>query len=345
MKIHIDVTHPSDVHLFHHFVNIAVSNGNEVLITARNKEVTFALLDAYDLPHIKLGKHYRGIIKKILGLFEYDFLLYRVLKKFKPAVILSCGSIYAAHVGWLLRIPVITYEDTGNMEQIRLYLPFVKSVITPLKFSRFLGKKQIAIPTTKEIAYLLPKYYTPDPSIFDELGILPSTKYVVLRFVSWMASHDIGHKGIPYNNQLQIIEEISRYAHVFISSERPLSPELEKYMLKTKPHRMHDVLYYAQLLFGESATMASECAVLGTPAIFINNANIVYCIEQQKYDLVFNYREDIESIEEALDKACQILLDKDSKQKAAVNSRKYLEGKVDLTEYFLKNYVHKENTC
>ena len=48
--------------------------------------------------------------------------------------------------------------------------------------------------------------FTPDITVLQELGVSPEEKYVILRFVSWNASHDIGHKGISYENKLKAIK-------------------------------------------------------------------------------------------------------------------------------------------
>jgi predicted glycosyltransferase len=47
-------------------------------------------------------------------------------------------------------------------------------------------------------------------------------------------------------------------------------------------------MYYADLFIGESATMASESAVLGTPAIFVSTlqAGVLNEIEE-KYGLLY----------------------------------------------------------
>ena len=37
---------------------------------------------------------------------------------------------------------------------------------------------------------------------------------------------------------------------------------------------MHNALKYASLFVGEGATMASECAILGTPAIYVNSLKV-----------------------------------------------------------------------
>ena len=77
---------------------------------------------------------------------------------------------------------------------------------------------------------------------------------------------------------------MSRYARVFISSESELPVELESYRLPTKPEMIGHVLAHATLVFGESATMVSESAMLGVPGIYIDNTGRYYTRDlQDKY--------------------------------------------------------------
>lgn len=335
MKILIDVSHPSDVHLFHYFVKSLLKHDHQVIITARKKECSLELLDAYKLSYQTVGNKYKSIFMKILGMFANTFELVKVIRKHRPQLVLSHGSMYASQAGWLCRTPAFSYEDTGNLEQIYLYLPFVEKVITPLSFSKDLGRKQVRLNTTKEFSYLHPGVFTADVTILTELGIDISQKFVILRFVSWEATHDVGHKGISLADKRKIVDSFSSVARVFISSEQLLPPDLEQFRLKVAAHRMHHVLYFASLLFGESATMASECAILGTSAFFINDAEICYNIDQEKFGLVANYKESPESISRALSSALEILSDENSKKRAQEKAKIYRESLIDLSDVFV----------
>ena len=58
---------------------------------------------------------------------------------------------------------------------------------------------------------------------------------------------------------------------VYISSEKALPSELAQYKLSTPSAQIHDVLANADLYVGDSQTMATEAALLGTPAIRSNS--------------------------------------------------------------------------
>ena len=51
MKILIDIGHPGHVHYFRNFIKKMEENLHEVLIVARDKEVTFKLLEFYKIPY------------------------------------------------------------------------------------------------------------------------------------------------------------------------------------------------------------------------------------------------------------------------------------------------------
>ena len=342
MRILIDVGHPSDVHLFKYFYEEMSRKNHQILFTARDKEVTIGLLDAYRSNYISYGKPFKSRFGKLFGIFKFDCQLYRLARHFKPDLFFTHGSFYASHVAFLMRKPFITFEDTGNLEQILLYRFFADVILTPDTFVRNLGKKHLRFKGTKELAYLHPRNFVPDESVLNEIGVRPGERFVLLRFVGWNASHDSGHHGITFSNKLRVIREISKTARVFISSESPLPEEIVHLKISIAPEKILSVMYFADLLYGESATMASECAIIGTPAIFVNNARISYTLEQElKYDLIYNFTESDEDQEKSIQKALGLLAMPDLKNTWRKKSSKLIHEQIDLTAFmvwFIEQY-------
>ena len=106
--------------------------GHKFLFTCREKEFEIELLESTGFKYVSFGKKYKSIIGKVFGILVFNLKMLKVSLKFKPDFYLSVGSIYAAQVSWLLRKPHLVMEDTGNMEQIRLYLPFTDICIFPI---------------------------------------------------------------------------------------------------------------------------------------------------------------------------------------------------------------------
>ena len=346
MRILIDIGHPAHVHLFKHFAWEMQRKGHDILFTCREKEFEIYLLEHYGFQYKSFGKKYSSRIGKLWGLIEFDIKEFILGLKFKPDLFLSHGSIYAAHAAWLLGKPHISLEDTGNWEQIRLYLPFTDVVLTPDVLPHDYGYKHIRYAGYHELAYLHPNWFNCNGNVTDHLFVGKTEPYAVLRFVSWRATHDKGLSGFSDENKIKAVKEFSKYARVFISSEKELPEELEPYRIKTPPERMHDVLAHAKLFFGESATMASESAVLGTPAIYLNEHWLGYTNEEQEYGLLFSYKVSPEDQIAAIEKGFSLLqqpgLEEDMKQ----NRSRFLSEKIDPTAFmvwFIENYPESFN--
>lgn len=232
MRILIDIGHPAHVHLFRNFARVMIDKGNEVLFTCREKEYEKELLSYYGFPYVSFGRKYKSTLGKIFGMVKFDYKEWRTCLKFKPDVLLSHGSLYAAFASSLVRKPHISFEDTFNMEQVRLYEPFSDVILTGDYPHPRISDKEIHFAGYHELAYLHPNRFKPDDSILKELGVSRDEKYVIIRFVAWNATHDVGHKGIFFENKLKAVEEFSKYSKVFISSEAPLPEQLQKFSLR-----------------------------------------------------------------------------------------------------------------
>ena len=182
------------------------------MITARDKEISHYLLNYYKIEFVSRGKGKNSMFGKILYMFYADTLLYKYANKFKPDLFMSFSTIYPSHVAFIKGLPYIGITDTEHAkEQHLLFKPFSKVILTPSSFKRDFGKKQIRFNGYMELCYLHPKYFTPDPSILDLLGITKDEKYVIMRFVSWNASHDVGQSGLSFNMKKKTVSILSKY--------------------------------------------------------------------------------------------------------------------------------------
>jgi predicted glycosyltransferase len=320
MRIFIDIGHPAHVHYFKNFIKMMSARGHVFFISSRDKE--FA----------------QGS-KRIIGKLFYTFIAdYRLLRKsifFNPDVYLSFGSPYAAHVSWLLRKPHIAITDTEHAKLgIMSFRLFTKYIITSFYFKKNFGKNHFRFRGLIEWAYLNPKYFTADTKIFNLLGISENEKYVIIRFVRWNATHDIGHRGIELAYREKFVEVISKFAKVFISSEVPLPKSLESYRLNISIDKMHDALSFASLFIGESGTMSSEAALLGTPAINISTSAVGLGSFEElvKRGLMFV----IPDNQLALDKAIELLTLKEYHDIFISKLEKIKSEYEDINEYLMK---------
>jgi hypothetical protein len=242
--------------------------------------------------------------------------------------------------------PHIALEDTFNMEQVKLSMLFTDVVLTGDYPHPSLGKKEIKYPGYHELAYLHPNVFTLDERVLAILGMKKGEKYAIVRFVAWEASHDIGHSGISYENKIKLVKTLSRHLHVFISSEMELPEELKNYQIKIPPEQMHNALAFAHLFVGESSTMATESAVLGTPSIYINDSKLGYTNDLANYGLLYSYMEsEIDQIT-AIKKAEELALKQNTKEEYLTKREQMLADKIDVSAFliwFVENYPESVN--
>jgi len=341
MKILIDIKHPAHVHFFKNFIKIMERGGHKILVTAREKEMTISLLKKYGIKFIKISSIGKSKISLIKELFVRCYRFYKIAKKFKPDIILELMGVTGAPVGRILGIPSLVFYDTENA-RLTNWLAYLlcTEFITPSCFKKNFGKKHTRYKGYHELAYLHPKYFKPGNKVLKMLGLKENETFTIVRFVSWGASHDIFHKGISENLKIKAVEEFSKYGKVFITSEKSLPTDLKKFELKLPKELIHHLLYYATLLYGESATMASEAAVLGTYAIYLDNEGRGYTDEEEKkYGLIFNYTESINDQIKSIKQGVKILKNRKSKKEAKLKRKKLLKGTIDVTTFIIKKVL------
>ncbi len=327
MRIMIDIGHPGHVHLFKNLAHLMIKEGAKVLFTAREKESELELLQTEGFDFVSFGKHYKQLWWKMWGLLKFDAKMLSNARRFKPDLLISHGSIYAAHAAYLLGKKHLALEDSGNMEQVNLYRPFTDVILTPQVLPNDLGPRQIRYDGYHEIAYLHPEYFTPDPAVFDWLGLEKGTPFAIVRFVSWTATHDVGQQGISGEDKINLVKELSKKMKVFITSEVNLPEELKPFYLKLPFDKFHHALGFADLVISEGSTTAMEAAVLGIPTIYPNTNPGSNCLDLAKEGLIFHTTDSREAFK-LLEEVSQT-----DRQCFRERGRKLLRDKVDLTKY------------
>jgi len=320
-------------------------NGHQFCVCARDKDVTHLLLDHFQIKYASKGKSRKGFIGKILFLMKANILLFKLGKKFKPDLFLSFGSPYAAQIAKILGKPHIALDDTEHAEfEHLMYVPFTNCILTPNSFKKNFGVKQIRFDATMDIAYLHPKYYETNSKYLEDLNLVGKT-YFFLRFVEWDAAHDFGQSGFSMEGKAKIIELLTKYGEVIISSEGDLPGEFRKYLFEGEPSKIHTILKNASLFISESGSMATEAATLGTPSIMVNSS--------VKYFGVFEYISKFgnlyyfEKEELAIEKIKYLLNLNNLKQNAIQNAQEFISKSINLTDFmvwFVENYPRSFET-
>lgn len=286
MKVLIDICHPAHVHFFKNIILILQNNDHDVLITSRDKDVTLKLLDQLSIEHRCLSKAPKS--KSIIGLFKElihrNYRLFQVSRKFQPDIMIAIGGIFIAHVGMLTKAQTIACYDTENATlQNLLTYPFIDKLLVPDAYKGWTPKKRtVRYNGYHELSYLHADLFQPNKEIASKNGICLDKDNFLLRIVSWNANHDINEAGWTNDFLDEIIKILSIKGNIIISSERLLPEQYKKYIYQGDPNELHHVLAFCDLYVGESATIASEAAVLGIPAIYIANTSRGYIDEQEK---------------------------------------------------------------
>jgi len=343
MKVLIDIAHPAHVHYFRNFAKIFIGLGHKVKFIARDRGPIIDLLKFYKLDFVNRGKKGNSLSNKFLYPIKAIYNIFKIAIGFRPDIFIDMGTVFSAPIAWIFRKPYIAFDDTETAGKARkLLMPFASVILTPDCFKIDLGKKHLRFIGYMELFYLHHKFFQPDDSIYSILGLKKNEKYSIVRFVSWDAFHDKGHDGLSLENKIKAVKEFSQYSKVFISCENEIPKQLKSFLIKIPPEKMHDALAFASLFYGESATMASECACLGVPAIYINNAELGYLQEEQnKYKIVYMYKERFEDQEKSIQMGIEILKNNNDKKKWEKKSKLIHSDKIDVTAFlvwFIENY-------
>jgi len=331
IKITFLIRHPARVHLFRNAIS-ELEKENEVHVFAHNKEIVTDLLELYNIEHTILTNQPKNTAGVLTNQIKLESKLFLLAKKIKPDLMI--GGPSSAHISTLINAKSIGFWDTEHAQRTHLMtLPFVDIICSPDCYKEDYGSKHIKYPGYHELAYLHPNRFTPDPSVLDYVDADRDDKIVILRLVAWDAMHDVGDSG--FNDVIDVVRRLeSTGAEVVITAEGDIPEEVELCQSKIPPHKMHDLMYYSDLFVGESATMASESAMLGTPGIFVSSSRRGYTDElEEKYGLVFNFSGEKRQ-ERGLGKAMDILTDYDE-TKWENRHKKMLEDKIDVTQFMI----------
>lgn len=332
-RILIDVCHPAHVHFFRHPINLLRDRGHELVVTSRVKEMAIEVLDRLGVEHVPISTQPRG---GLLGLAQElairDWRLLRIARRFRPHAMAAIGGTFVAHVGAVLRIPTLAFYDTENARlQNAITYPLAGRVVVPRCYSGWTPvRRTIRYAGYHELSYLHPSRFTPDRALALANGVAEHGRTYFIRLVSWRANHDVGERGIDAAGLTRIVASLGRDAKLLISAEGALPSELEPLRYAGDKSRVHHVMAHCAGFFGESATMASECAVMGVPAVYAARTGRGYTDEQEaRYGLVHNVRKlDAAGLDEGIGWLLQ-----QARGTSADGRRRLIEDSVDVAAF------------
>ena len=332
--------HPAHFHLFKNVIHSLKANGHKIKIVVKTKDVLIDLLKFEGLQYDNIlpsGRN-NNLPGHIISFIKKTRRLLRIHTDFKPNLMIGTS----AEIGILGRLTftksVIVVEDDWKRIPFFAFVsyPFGSIILTP-KSCRvgIWGYKQLSYEGYHELAYLSPKYFKPDLSKIQKL-YQDQDCYYIIRLVSLTAHHDFGKTGLSNKIVQNIIKILEQNGNVYISSERGLPQNLEKYRIPIPPEDIHSAMYYSDLVIGDGQTMVAEAAVMGTPSICCNifTENLGYLKElEKKYHLTYNIS--LKNIQELYNRIKLLISLKDIKSIWKKRREKLLYEQIEVSEFFI----------
>lgn len=338
MRILIDVVHPAHVHFFRHLRTDLIGDGHPVRVISREKDVTTALLDRYEIPHRCVGSATGGgILSHGMELVRRVAALRREIKSFDADIVLTRNpsGVQAARISG---VTGVFDTDDGSAVGIHFHAakPFAHFITSPQCLREDYGRRHRRYSSFKAMAYLHPDRFRPDPAIREEVGVGEEEPLFLLRFSSHTASHDTSIEGLPMEAKVQLIRTLSASGKVIVSDEGSVPDRFREFRLSVGPDRFHDLLAAADLCIGDSQSVAAEAAILGTPAFRLSSfsGRVDYLrILEEDYALVRNFRPGEESL--LIDEVRTAVKGLgDLKARAVEAHRRMLSECVDVTAWY-----------
>lgn len=343
-NILIDIGHPAHVHLFKYFIRDLQLKGYNTFVLTKEVDSIVKLLNIYGIRFTSLGRKPDSILAKYL--FQIVIIAKTILFIRKHKI--------GAGIGISMTLPIVARftgiktfglddDDTAATPVFARFINQSDYVLTPdCLMHENRGLNQISYPSFHELAYLHPDRFVPDSTVLRDAGIKQQEPFFVLRFNAFKAHHDGGAGGLNPEQKQKLIQVLKVYGKVYITTENELESEFEIYRLPVSPEKIHSFLYYATMFVGDSQTMTTEAALLGTPAFkcnsFAGKLSIPNEIEN-RYHLCYSY------LPGDFDKMLMNILAHlemlDLKKVFAGRREKMLADKIDFTS-FLDQFVNEK---
>ena len=334
MKVVVTIQHPAHVHFYRHAIDLLSARGHEVFVFARENDLAVPLLEEYDIDHEVLAGPQDSLFELARVQLTYELRLLRRCRTIDPDVMTAIGGVAVSHVAPLVGARSVVFIDNEGIQSHRITTPFSHVVCTPSGYEETYGEKHVRYEGYQELAYLHPDWFDPSPDRLREHGVEPDERYFVVRFRKWDALHDVGQAGLTPEGKERLVSMLADHGEVYITSTQELPPALETYRLPVPAHLIHDLMYYADCFAGDSGTMSTEAAVLGTPALriqsFAGSEDMSNFVElEEKYGLLRSTPDE----DEGLAVAREWVNDPDLAETWRKRRERLLAEKIDVTSF------------
>ncbi len=289
-----DIGHPSQAWVLRPILAELALRGANVEVIAREKDALPALLEGFGLRYSVPVPKGRGFLGQVWEFARREAHIVAKALKTRPALLIG-SSFHIARAGFLSGGTSIVFneDDALVVPLIRwLAYPLASRIVTPrcLSFENY-GQRHLTYRGSQKLFYLHPNRFQPDPSVRAHVG---PGRYAIARLSALDAHHDRNIRGVETRDLLALQQELGEEVRLLIGSEKPLPDSLRAHALRLPPELMHHALAFAELFIGDSQSMTVESALLGVPAIRVNDfvGRISVLKELETAGLCFGFKPD-----------------------------------------------------
>jgi len=286
-KIWIDIEEPKTAVMFIPLSKMFLDVGCELLITARDYDSTYKILDDNKIKYKKIGKHGgEKLEEKLKTYIERLAELFPIVTQFKPDFLVTFSSVEGSRIAYGLKIKSIGFNDEPRNEPVcKLILPFLDKIITPecvpqewyIRLNAD-PKKLIRYNGIDEIGWL--SNYIPNPQILEDFK-LEKGKFVIIRSEASFASYLIEklkpeeslipkffpsiYKEFP-NMKYFLLARTDKQQEFLYKKLKDFSNEKNISITQYLPN-MVDFCFYGALIISGGGTIVRESSLLNIPSI------------------------------------------------------------------------------
>ncbi|MFX0075227.1 MAG: DUF354 domain-containing protein [Candidatus Hermodarchaeota archaeon] len=286
-RIWFDIEEPKTAIMFNSLIRKFQNEDAELLITARDYDSTFQILDDLNIKYHKVGKHGGEKLEDKLETYINRLTeLFPFVTNFNPDYFVTFSSVEGARISYGLKIPSIGYNDEPrNIPVCKLIFPYLDKIIIPACIPEEWYVNLHADPNKllkyngiDEIAWL--SDYEPNPEILN-IHSLEKGKFVIIRSEPSFASYFIDTLKPEETLISQFFPPIfTRHPDLkyFLimrteKQEKFLKKQLREYadnpnviIVRYMPN-MVDLCYYSALVISGGGTIVRESSLLNIPSI------------------------------------------------------------------------------
>jgi len=297
-KLWIDIEQPKAAIMLKSLIQKFQKFGAITLITARDYDSTFKIMDENGFDYKKIGEHGGASLKnKLKTYIDRLDLLFKEVFKFTPDFFITFTSVEGSRISFGLQIPSIGFNDEPRNEPVcKLVFPLLDEIITPncIPIEQYLNiyaKKEqlIRYNGIDEIAWLAE--YKPNIKSLDKYN-LEKGNYLIIRSEMSYASYLIGklnpHETLiakfipkvfekhPEKKYFLLVRSIEQqewlYNYLLSKGLNPIKMDqntnLNSNLIITRYiSPITDLCFYSALVASGGGTIVRESSLLNVPSI------------------------------------------------------------------------------